>query len=184
MKSARRLTVLSLLCWCSAALADEQQDNLRGLTGPDLCPPSAYVYVDDNEDSALSSKLDEALDRYATLYSIPYGDPKTCTVTQSLVVDTFKSSGKYVYSIKFLLELRRSVTVALPYPSVGSATAIPSIPGPAAHARTLDVKYLQVWHDQGFGLISDSKNIPDVSLEQLRNYYEAFALAWKATHRK
>lgn len=159
------------------AFAAGQQDNLRGLTAADLCPPTAFVYVDDDEQEDIAMKLDEALDKYSTLYSIPYGDPKTCTVNQTFVVDSFKSesNSRYVYAVEFSLELKNDTKINLPLP-MGKGTNNTE--------RTLSVKYVQFWNDRGYGTVANVKSVPDMSVEQVRDYYEAFALAWKATHKK
>lgn len=175
MPRRRILLIASVLALAGRVNATHQQDNLRGLTAADLCPPTSYVYIDEEEDDEIAAQLDESLDKYSMLYSIPYGDPKTCTVYQTFVVDTFKSSGRYVYTVEFALELKKDARISLPEPSSTDEKA---------SDRTLTVKEVQLWSDRGFGTIADAKSIPNMSLEQVRDYYEAFALAWKATHKK
>lgn len=176
--------VLSLLLLaallCGAAQA-ESKDNLRGLTAADLCPPTAFVYLDDEEQTDMAADVDAALEKYATLYSLPYGDPKTCTVNQTFVVDSFKSrSGKYVYSAAFTLETRREAAVILPMPQ----TKMPPATPPSKTERRLTLEYVTLWSDRGYGLLNSADEIGDMAVQEVRDYYENFALAWKATHKR
>lgn len=54
-----------------------------------LCPPQAYVSVDDREDSDLAAQLAADLEKYAVLYGLSYGDPRTCTAEQNFFVNVF-----------------------------------------------------------------------------------------------
>lgn len=166
-----------------AAAQDAPGDNLRGLVSADLCPPQAYVYIDEEEDDDLAADLDAQLDKYAALYGLSYGDPRTCTVYQTFTVDTFKvSGGRYVFSAAFELEVRGEATVVLSTPPVAAA-AIPARPqAEKPAARTLTVERVRLWNDQGYGLLSRS-GVEDAAARQAREYYEAFALAWKSTHK-
>lgn len=168
-----------LLLVLGAAAAQDAQGNLRGLVNADLCPPQAYVYVDEKEDGDFAA-LDAQLDKYAALYGLSYGDPRTCTVYQTFTVDTFKAAGgRYVFTAAFELELRGEARVTLSPPA---SAPIPARPQAAPAARTLTAERLRLWGDQGYGLISRA-NIEDTAATQAREYYEAFALAWKATHK-
>ncbi|WP_104991071.1 hypothetical protein [Deinococcus sp. NW-56] len=156
------LTALALLT--PLAGADHQQGNLRALTAADLCPPVAYVYVDDEEVEDLAVLLDEQLMRYATLYGVPSGDPKTCTVQQVFSVDAFETEdGDYLYTIDLSLQLRPDVRVTL-----GS--------------RQLTVKALELWSSSGYGRATDAPGLVRTLTNNVRAYYEDLALAWKATH--
>ena len=163
------------------AAAQDAPDNLRGLVNADLCPPQAYVYVDEKEDEDFAAELDAQLDKYAALYGVSYGDPRTCTVYQTFTVDTFKAAGgRYVFTAAFELELRGEARVNLS--ATAASGTVPARPQAAPAPRTLTVERLRLWGDQGYGLISRA-NVEDTAATQVREYYEAFALAWKATHK-
>lgn len=163
----RALPLLAALLLLPApALAEHQRGNLRGLTAADLCPPVSYVYLDDEEQEELEAGVDEQLVRYATLYSVPFGDPKTCTVTQSFVVDAFKAEdGRVLYSLSLEVGLRADARVSL-----GS--------------RTLTVSGLQLWAASGYGSVRNAAALADAATGNVREYYEDFALDWKAVHGK
>lgn len=161
----RALTVLTALALLTPpAGADHQQANLRPLVAADLCPPIAYVYVDDEEAEDLGALLDEQLMRYATLYGVPSGDPKTCTVEQIFAVDAFEAEdGQHLYSLDLSLQLRSDARVTL-----GS--------------RQFTVKALELWSTSGYGAAADSGGLVRTLTNNVRAYYEDFALEWKATH--
>ncbi|MBI0446108.1 MULTISPECIES: hypothetical protein [Deinococcus] len=160
------LTLTALLTLPGPARAEHQQGNLRALTAADLCPPIAYVYVDDEEQEDLAVAVDEQLARYAALYAIPYGDPKTCTVAQIFTVDAFQTrDGNFLYSLELSAELVHDARVTL-----GN--------------RTLTASHLQLWSVAGYGSVPDAEALDQVATDHVRNYYEEFALDWKATHGK
>ncbi|GMA14576.1 hypothetical protein E5F05_10170 [Deinococcus metallilatus] len=160
------LTLTALLTLSGPAQANHQQGNLRALTAADLCPPLAYVYVDDQEQEDLAVAADEQLARSATLYDIPFGDPKTCTVAQIYTLDAFQTrDGRFLYSLELSLELVKDAQVRL-----GS--------------RTLTASHLQLWSTSGYGSVPDAEALAALAAERVRPYYEEFALAWKATHPK
>lgn len=156
------LTALALLT--PLAGADHQQANLRALTAADLCPPVAYVYVDDEEVEDLAVLLDEQLMRYATLYGVPSGDPKTCTTEQIFAVDAFETEdGDYLYALDLSVQLRPDARVTL-------------------GGRQLTVKALELWSTSGYGAAADPEGLVRTLTNSVRAYYEELALAWKATH--
>lgn len=158
------LTLTALLTLPGGAHADHQRGNLRGVTAADLCPPVAYVYIDDEEQEDLAVDLDAQLARYATLYSVPFGDPKTCTVDQIFVVDAFEArNGDLLYSLDLSVELSGDARVTL-------------------GTRTLTASHLQLWSVSGYGSVRDVGSLADMATESVRDYYEEFALDWKATH--
>ncbi|WP_216323331.1 hypothetical protein [Deinococcus aestuarii] len=158
------LTVLALLL--GTARADHQQDNLRPLTSSDLCPPVAYVAVDDEEQQDLAVALDEQLDRYATLYGVPYGDPKTCTVDQIFTLDAFKArDGRMLYALDLSLQTAKPARLTL-------------------GTHTFDAKALELWSSSGYGSVAGQDDLADMAVGSVREYYEELALAWKATHKK
>lgn len=158
------LTLAALATLPSTAHAEHQRGNLRGLTAADLCPPISYVYVDDQEDEDLAVEVDERLARYATLYGVPFGDPKTCTVAQIFTVDAYEArDGKLLYTLDLSVELPGDARVSL-----GS--------------RTLTARHLQLWSVAGYGSVEDVDALGDLVTESVRDYYEEFALDWKATH--
>lgn len=160
------LTLSALLLLSGPARADHQRGNLRGLSTADLCPPVAYVFLDDEEQEELETGLDEQLVRYATLYSVPFGDPKTCTVTQSFNVDAFEGAdGRILYSLSLELGLRGDVRVML-------------------GTRTLTLSGLQLWSSSGYGSVQRTEALLNAAAENVRAYYEDFALDWKAVHGK
>lgn len=156
------LTTLALLA--PPAGADHQQANLRPLVAADLCPPFSSVYVDDEEIEDLAALLDEQLLRYATLYGVPYGDPKTCTVQQIFSADAFETEdGDYLYSIELRLQLRPDVRVTL-------------------GTRQFMVRALELWSTSGYGRAADAPGLVRSLTNSVRDYYEDLALEWKATH--
>ncbi len=160
------LTLAALMTLPGIARADHQQGNLRLLTAADLCPPISYVYVDDEEQEDLAVEVDEQLARYATLYGIGYGDPKTCTVAQVFTVDAFEGrDGRYLYALDLNVELVKDARVTL-------------------GTRTLTASHLQLWSSSGYGSVSDADALAEMATGSVRDYYEEFALAWKATHSK
>lgn len=164
MNRALPAALAALLALPSPALATHQQGNLRGLTGADLCPPAAYVYLDDEEQEDLAVELDGRLARYATLYSVPFGDPKTCTVTQEFTIDAFEGrDGRILYSLDLTLELVKDARVTL-------------------GTRTLNVTHLQLWSSSGYGSVAGEDDLADMAAEQVRDSYEDFALEWRAAH--
>ena len=164
--SAAASVLAALLTVSGPGLATHQQGNLRGLTGADLCPPVAYVYLDDEEQEDLAVELDKRLARYATLYSVPFGDPKTCTVAQEFTIDAFEArGGRILYSLELTLELVKDARVTL-------------------GTRTLTASHLQLWSSSGYGSVADEDELADLAAEQVRDYYEGLALEWKAAHNK
>lgn len=158
------LVLAALALLTPPAGADHQQGNLRPLVAADLCPPVAYVYVDDEEEEALGIALDEQLMRYATLYGVPSGDPKTCTVQQIFSVDAFETEdGDFLYTLDLSLQLRSDARVML-----GS--------------RQLTVKALELWSTSGYGRAVNAQGLSRTLTNSVRAYYEELALAWKATH--
>ncbi|MCP2013813.1 hypothetical protein L1280_000941 [Deinococcus sp. HSC-46F16] len=158
------LVLAALALLTPPAGADHQQGNLRSLVAADLCPPVASVYVDDEESDDLGAALDEQLMRYATLYGVPSGDPKTCTVQQIFSVDAFETEdGEFLYALDLSLQLRPDVRVTL-----GS--------------RQLTVKALELWSTSGYGRAADAAGLVRTLTNNVRAYYEDFALEWKATH--
>ncbi|MPY66148.1 hypothetical protein F8S09_05475 [Deinococcus sp. SDU3-2] len=161
-KALLALTALAFLT--PPAGADHQQDNLRPLLAADLCPPVAYVYVDDEESEDLGVALDEQLMRYATLYGVPSGDPKTCTVQQIFSVDAFETEdGDFLYALDLSVQLRPDARVTL-----GS--------------RQFTVKALELWSTSGYGRAADAEGLVRTLTNNVRAYYEELALSWKATH--
>ncbi|GAA5511424.1 hypothetical protein Dcar01_00133 [Deinococcus carri] len=160
------LPLAALLTLPGPALATHQQGNLRALTSADLCPPTSYIYLDDKEQEELEVRVDEQLVRYATLYGIPFGDPKTCTVAQIFSVDAFKTrDGRILYSLDLGLELLKDAQVTL-----GS--------------RNLTASHLQLWSTSAYGGVANADELANMATESARTYYEELALAWKATHGK
>ena len=160
------LVPLALAFLLGTARADHQQDNLRPLTAADLCPPVAYAYVDDEEQEDLAVALDEQLDRYATLYGVPYGDPKTCTVAQIFTLDAFKGrDGRMLYALDLSVQAVKPARL-----TVG--------------AHTFEARALELWSTSGYGSVSSAEGLEEMAVESVREYYEELALAWKATHRK
>ncbi|WP_157464961.1 hypothetical protein [Deinococcus apachensis] len=160
------LTLTALMILPGTALAEHQQGNLRTLTATDLCPPISYVYVDDEEQEDLAVEVDEQLARYATLYAIPYGDPKTCTVAQVFTVDAFESrDGRYLYAVDLDVELVKDAQV-----TIGT--------------HRLTASHLQLWSTSGYGSVPDADALAEMATNSVRDYYEEFALDWKATHPK
>ncbi|MDL2345010.1 hypothetical protein QOL99_12735 [Deinococcus sp. MIMF12] len=158
------LVLTALVLLTPPAGADHQQANLRSLVAADLCPPVAYVYVDDEEEEDLGVLLDEQLMRYATLYGVPYGDPRTCTVEQIFAVDAFEAEGgDYLYALDLNLQLRADARVTL-----GS--------------RQLTVKALELCATSGYGRAADAAGLTRTLINNVRAYSEEFALEWKATH--
>ncbi|MBB5235056.1 hypothetical protein [Deinococcus budaensis] len=158
------LTLAALAALPSTAHAEHQQGNLRGLTAADLCPPIAYVYVDEQEDEDLAVAVDERLARYATLYGLPFGDPKTCTVAQIFTVTASEArDGKLLYTLDLSLEVPGEARVSL-----GN--------------RTLTARHLQLWSVSGYGSVAGVGALADLATESVRDYYEEFALDWKAAH--
>lgn len=144
--------------------AEHQQGNLRTLTAADLCPPVSYVYVDDEEQEDLAVEVDAQLARYATLYAVPYGDPKTCTVAQILTLDAFKArDGRYLYAMDLDVELLKDTQLTL-------------------GTRQFTASHLQLWSTSGYGSVADVDALADMATESARDYYEDFALDWKAAH--
>ena len=184
MTSLRPARLLApLLLTLGVAAAQQAQGNLRGLESADLCPPQAYVYVDEKEDEDFAADLDAQLDKYAALYGVSYGDPRTCTVYQTFTVDTFKAAGgRYVFTAAFEIELRGEAGVVLGTLAPTSSVIPARPPAEKPAPRTLTAERLRLWGDQGYGLISRA-NVEDTAATQAREYYEAFALAWKATHK-
>ncbi|WP_034387156.1 hypothetical protein [Deinococcus sp. YIM 77859] len=162
MRRALLLTVLTLLL--GTARADHQQGNLRALTGADLCPPVSYVYLDDEEQEEIAVEVDKQLMRYAALYGIPFGDPKTCTVAQIFAVDAFQSrDGRVLYAVDLELELLGDARVTL-----GN--------------RQFTASHLQLWSASGYGAVASPKDLVNMAMSSVRDYYEDFALEWKAAH--
>ncbi|GBF05728.1 hypothetical protein DAERI_050237 [Deinococcus aerius] len=160
------LTLTALTTLSGTAGADHQQGNLRTLTAADLCPPISYVYVDDEEQEDLAVEVDEQLARYATLYAIPYGDPKTCTVAQVFTIDAFEGrDGRYLYAVDLDIELVKDAQVTL-------------------GTRRLTASHLQLWSTSGYGSVPDADALAEMATTSARDYYEEFALDWKATHPK
>ncbi|EYB67354.1 hypothetical protein DEIPH_ctg044orf0083 [Deinococcus phoenicis] len=158
------LLLPALLTLTGTAHADHQQGNLRPLTAADLCPPTSYVYLDDQEQEDLELKVDEQLIRYATLYAVPFGDPKTCTVAQLYNVDAFRAEdGRVLYSLSFSLELLKDARITL-------------------GTRTLTASHLQLWSTAAYGSLPGVSALASAAAENARTSYEDFALAWKATH--
>lgn len=158
------LTLTALAILSGPARADHQQANLRGLTGADLCPPVSYVYLDDEEQEELAVEVDKQLMRYAALYGIPFGDPKTCKVAQIFAVDAFRArDGRVLYSVDLSLELLGDARVSL-----GN--------------RQLTVSHLQLWFTSGYGSLSSPAELVNMATSSVRDYYEDFALEWKAAH--
>ncbi|SMB91021.1 hypothetical protein [Deinococcus hopiensis] len=163
---ASGFALVALLALSGLALADHQQGNLRGLTGPDLCPPVSYVYFEDEEQDDLAAEVDAQLARYAQLYSVPYGDPKTCTVAQVFTVAAFQArDGRVLYSVQLSVELVKDARVTL-----GS--------------RTLSAAHLQLWSFSGYGSVAGEDALAGMATEQVRDSYEELALDWKSTHSK
>ena len=158
------LVLAALALLTPPAGADHQQGNLRSLVASDLCPPVAYVYVDDEESEDLGVALDEQLMRYATLYGVPSGDPKTCTTEQIFAVDAFETEdGDYLYALDLSVQLRPDARVTL-------------------GGRQLTVKALELWSSSGYGRATDAPGLVRTLTNNVRAYYEELALAWKATH--
>lgn len=157
------LTALAL--GFTLAGATNQAPNLRQFKPSDLCPPAAYVTLDDKEDSDLAAALEEQLDKYATLYGIRYGDPKTCTLDHFLTVDAFEGNdGRYSYVIEMGIELPGEVSA-----TVGG--------------RSVKLKTPKIWSSIYYGSYTDLDALKEGVTDKTRNYYDEFALDWKATHK-
>ena len=150
---------------CTAALAaSTQSSNLHDLSGSDLCPPTAYVTIDDEDDGELAADIEGQLDKYATLYGLKYGDSKTCSATTYLSVDAFKTkAGAYSYLIEFGVELRGDVRASL-------------------GERTVTVSAPRIWTNSYYGSYSSLDNLKDGVTDRVRDYYDEFALDWRAAH--
>lgn len=163
MRSAALLTLLGLLA--TAQAASNQAANLRDLKDADLCPPAAYVTLDDKSDDALAADLEGQLDKYATLYGLQYGDPKTCLASPFLSVDAFKTSrGNYSYIIEFGVELEGDAQL-----SVGG--------------RSFAVNTPKIWSNLYYGVYSSLSDLKGGVADKVRDYFDEFALDWRASHR-
>ena len=114
----------------------------------------------------LAVALDEQLDKYATLYGVPYGDPKTCTVDQIFTLDAFKGrDGRMLYALDLTVQTAKPARLTL-------------------GTHTFDAKFLELWSTSGYGSVAGKGDLADMAVESVREYYEELALAWKATHKK
>ncbi len=158
------LLALTLLSCAAAQSASTQASNLRDLSLADLCPPTAYVTIDDEDDGELAADIEGQLDKYATLYGLRYGDAKGCTAASYLSVDAFKlKGGTYSYLIEFGVELRGDVRLTL-----GS--------------RNVTVAAPRVWTNSYYGSYATLENLRDGVTDRVRDYYDEFALDWRAAH--
>ncbi|MFC4453057.1 hypothetical protein [Deinococcus sonorensis] len=165
LKRPAALLTLLALATAGHALAQDQAGNLRGLKAEQLCPPSAQVTVDDDDNSEVAAELEQRMERYATLYGLSYGDPKTCLVDQTLTLDTFQTDDKvYAYVVELSLELRGAAPV-----TVGGSA--------------LTVQRLKLWSNVYYGSNDDLDALLDHAVDRARDYYEELALDWKASHK-
>lgn len=156
------LTTLLAAILTPGALADHQNETLKGLRTADLCAPEVYAYLDDDRDEEFEDLLVNALNRYSQAQSFEWGDDKTCAVDTTLVLSAFEDSrGSFVYMLTFTLDLNEEPTVL-----VGG--------------RRVKLVAPTIWESSYYGRYAS--NFEDIASRDLRDLFSSFASAWRTTH--
>ncbi|PYE55818.1 hypothetical protein [Deinococcus yavapaiensis] len=160
----RRAVMVTLLAALvtPGALADHQNETLKGLRTADLCAPEVYAYLDEDRDDDFEVLLVNALNRYSQAQTFTWGDDKTCTVETSLVLSAYEEGrGSFVYMLTLSLDLKDDTTVL-----VGG--------------RRVKLVAPTIWQSSYYGRYAS--NFEDLASRDLRDLFSSFTGAWRGTH--
>ncbi|ADV66753.1 hypothetical protein [Deinococcus maricopensis] len=168
MKRTLLLPMVAALAAASTpALADHQSGNLRDFTAADLCPPSVYVTVDDEDDDDFAADLEKDLVGALTKAGIRTGNSKTCLADLTVSIDAYTDDDeKLTYATKINLDLDLADPTTL---TLGT--------------RRLRVSYITLWDSTAYGTFNDTDEFYDQLADNLQEDLAGFIADWKTAHR-